>query len=459
MNLQELQNALSTNDSLSIKGGRVRVGPDSLDKTLPAEILAPFYGETGIEIANASAVADSGPDRVVIKGKTFFPLLKEPAEVLAAFEVVGNGEKQTLGVTLRYELPPGWRFLKSFPELPRPFDYASQRYDYASQQSALDKTFALTDCCFYLTTHKHLLEDDRYKLGNGSGVLLEEGLNVVGRWAPSGAAGFVAHVVRGEAGGLVLHGQVIPSPMPLPTLETDEFPWDSSPRIPGIHLVVPLGSGPSFPPGTDAIKFTNLRYQTYSPLSEYWPVDDPSYQPVMAYLGDLVIPAVRDTRLLTVSARVSPGGDDELVFGCQFIDLDFENLIKASEAMAGGQNLRSLLPKEIAKVIGKLGPRSASITFVRPSPTGEYEVACTQLTIGMGKGAEPWKLFGGLIEIEFESARIAVVKPFDSQQRSFVSTFKGTVEFLKVKLDVQLEAPSLYFSARQVGTATFNLKG
>jgi len=481
MKLEELQNALATSNALSIEGGRVRVGPNSLDKTFPARILAPFYEKGGIEFAEAKVQGgDSSPRKVVIMGKASFPSLNDspggPArplldgttEVLATFELTGNQEM--LGVTLRYDLrnlPKPWRFLQSFSELPIRFDYESERYDYESNQSALDSTFALTDCYFYLTTHKHKLKDDSYGQVDDGDVFLEEGLNVIGRWTPSGMLGLIAHLTSGHGRPRVLQGKVIPSSTStLPTLEGEKLPWDVSRRIPGIYLSVPLGSGPSFPPGSKAIQFTELRVESYSPLSKNRLLDSPSYEPAMAYLGDVVIPAVRSTKLLTISARISLGQEDQLVFACQFVECTLDNLLKSVEVITGGGDWYSGLPKPLRDVMGKLGPESASITLTRPSRESSYEVGCTEFTIGTGGKADPWSLFApadapedGLIKISFESVRVAVVKPFGGEQRSILGTIKGTAEFFKVKFDVRVEAPSLYFSAEQVGTTTFSLRG
>src|SRR5689334_3992018 len=99
MRFQDLENALRTNNTLSINNGQVHIGPDLLDKTLPAAALAPFYGAAGIEIVSAVAAAGSGPRKIVVGGKTSFPLLNAPTDVLATFELVGDPE--TLALTLR----------------------------------------------------------------------------------------------------------------------------------------------------------------------------------------------------------------------------------------------------------------------------------------------------------------------------------------------------------------------
>jgi len=467
MNLEALKNALNTPNTLIIKNGQVRIAADSLNKNFPAEVLAPFYGEAGTEITTARAKDESTGKKVVVEGEASLHALTDPAEgtaiphlegrtkVLAILELVGAEE--ILRVTLCYELRGEWNFLSSYAELPVPFDYKWQRYDYASKQSALDRSYTLkTDqnnhnyLC--LTTHEHLLN-----LADYDSVSLKPGLNFVGRCAPAGVFGLFAQPKNGNA--LVLHGQVIPnSTVSLPTLRDDQLPWDALPPIPGIHLQarefeVPFTSG-------SAIRLENLQFATYSPLSESWPLEDPSYGVAMACLGDLVIPAVPATKIL-VSARVSPERGDELAFECEFINCSLDDLLKASKILAGvndEESLDSLMPGEIRKVIGQLGPQSASITLARPSLGAGYEVARTQLTIGMGRSEDTlWKPFGDLIKIGFDSVRIAVDKPF-SNQRSVSATFRGRVEFWGVNFDVKVEAPSLYFSAQQAETTTFNLK-
>jgi len=466
MKLEDLRNALTKQQPLSIRNGEVCIGQESLNEKFPAEILDPFYGALGIEIDNAEP--DRGdPNKLVIEGNASlpslpslkdpiggvaYPLLTAPTEVQATLELAGA--KETLRVTLRYklpELPKLWQFADSFPGLPLPFDYRNQHYDYGSNKSALDATFSLTGRkqYLYLTTHEH-----EHKLEDGGSVILKRGLNFVGRCAPGGMLGLFAHLASSQGDTLLLHGQVVPGSTVLPAFVPDQLPWDASPRSPGIYLEAPLGSGPSFWTGSDAIQFTNLRFQFYSPLSQYWLLNEPTCQPAMAYLGDLVIPAIRETRLLTVSAKVSPGLEDELVFACRFVDFDIENLVKAFKTLNGGKDLESFIPDKIKANIAKLGPQSASITLARPNPRDAYEVACTQLTVGMGEGAKPLELFDGLIKIGFNSARFAVVNPFDNQ-RLMSATLRGGVEFLGVALDIKFEVPNLYFSAEQVGIATF----
>src|SRR5271165_5724639 len=127
MNLEALKNALNTPNTLIIKNGQVRIEADSLDKTFPAEILAPFYGEAGVEIATARAKDESTGKKVVVEGETSFHPLTEPAEgtaiphlegrtkVLAILELVGVEE--ILRVTLCYELRGEWNFLSGYTEL------------------------------------------------------------------------------------------------------------------------------------------------------------------------------------------------------------------------------------------------------------------------------------------------------------------------------------------------------
>ena len=454
MKLEDLRAALAANDVLTLKGGRLTIATHAFDTAMASKLMEPLDAEGGIEIRNAKLRPDDNPDKVVVIGKAFVPLLQPAAsaDVEVSFEL--SGEDHPLGVTLCLRLPPGWQFRRSFPQLPAAFDGAGRPEGDQDRLSALDAVFALTDCDLLLATHEHYRT-----LAGGGQLAVQRGINIVGSWAPAGALGFVTHMVRGEAGGLVLFGQVIPGSTPLAKPKPDELPWDASPPLAGIHLEVPLASGFAFPPDSRAIQFTNLRLRSYTPLNGDWILDHADYAPATAYLGDIVVPAIRDTKIATVLAKVSPGRDDELVFACQFIDIQLDDMLKACEALVGGQDLRSLLPASITDAIGPIGPQSASMTLVRPEPTGDYQVASTQLRIGMGAGAKPWSMFGGLIQVAFESAKFAVVNPFDGKRRAAFSTLKGTVEFLGVKLAVQLETPSLYVSARQIGAARFDLKG
>jgi hypothetical protein len=447
MKLLNLQNALE------IKNGELRLA-GSLDDAFRDRILGPFFGGD-IEIAEVSEGSRSD-EKVVIRGTASFPSalkLTGTTEVLATFELIGEVGKRTLRVTLRYTLKPAWRFLHSFPDLPLSFDAnESGQSDDRNLRSALDASFALTERYFYLTTHDHVHHD---KLEGGTEVplSLERGLNFAGRWTPDGLLGFFAQIT-GKGDKLVLHGPVVLDPFDTPPRRREGlFPRDVRPRIPGFHLEAVVGPEISLLPGSEAIKFTNLRFGTYSPLSQYRSPEDEFYEPEMAYLGDIVIAKIPDSRM-TVSASVSSGLDDELVFACQFVKYDVGTLL---DALTERKNSLSFLPQVLRDAIETVGPESASITLVRHSPEKGYEVASAQFTIGR-PDPKPWPLVEKLLEINFDSVRIAVVKPFDRDAREFFATMAGTVNFLGVELDVRLEVPSLYLSAEQNGAAEVSFK-
>jgi hypothetical protein len=465
MKLEELR------DKLEIKNRQVRLAA-SLHETFRDQILGRFYEGAGIDIADAEAKG-SYSDKVVIEGKTSFPLLKLPdtTKVQATFKLDSEG---TLGVTLRYE-PAGFRFLESFPDLPlisdddsQQFDDDSQQFDYESRQSFLD-TLKLTDCRFYLTSHTHKLKDDPLFEDVSGDVFLDEGLNFVGRWVPGGMLALFEQL-RGAAGGTptVLHGPVILHSAALRPLEDDQFPWDARPRIPGIHLQADLGFEVSLPPDSDAgMKLKKLRFHVYSPLSWPSPPDEPSYGLATAYAGDLLIPSISTKVLATMTAAKRRSADEELVVAGEFKVLTLDNLATALTDLAGRADSFEVLPEDVRDVIGSLGLRSASITLL--SSFGGYEVGCSQFTIGMTQDErKPWSLFGGFIQIGFESLRIAVLRPFDSDERLLVATIRGKAIFLRgeggsatdgVELDVKVEYPGYYLSAVQVGRTTFDLQG
>ena len=448
MTLQELQDALAIATNLTIKGDHVRIG----DKTFPVKSLTAFDVGEGIKIAYGRPVNSDDGSTVVGETPSLFletdlNILKSPAEVRATFKLATN--QKMLDVTLCYEVK-NWRFLDVFPFLPLPFDSEKRRYDYGSGKSIVDATFALRDCYFYLTTYDHSLTKDE-KFANG---FLKEGLTFVGQGAPQGVLGLLAELGDGKNR---LHGRLVTQfKGSRRRLELDQLPWDVEPPIPGIYLKFPLVSEFSVPSGDKAwVKFTDFRFEMYCPLNRYWGFDA-SYQPVMAYLGNLEIGTLK---LLTASASVVSGRDDELVFACTFDKgITLDALLNALTAKPGTDESYSFLPEPLRKVIGPIGPRSASITLAR-SGKG-YEVAAAQFTIGLSDTT--WKPFDhpfeNVIGIGFTSATITVVKPFNGEQRAFYATLQAKATFLGIDLALKLEAPSCYISAEQIGTKTVDLE-
>lgn len=450
MNFQELENSLKTPNTLSMENGQVRIGPDSLDKTLSAELLASFFGAAGIKITSAAAQPGGGPRKIVVKGETSFPLLSAPTEVQATFELVGDPE--TLALTLRYSLPLDWRFVHSFPELPFTADYDSQQYSYDSPETVLD-SLKLQHCCFFWTTYNHELQDD----GLGGKVLLEKGLTVAGRWAPQGMLGLFEQLAKStSASDKILYGPVVLTAAgPLFPLKDGQLPWNAQPRIPGIHLQADLGFELSFPPNSDGgMELKKLLFHIYAPLSFLPLADVPEYSLAMACAGDLFVPSIGKNKLATMSAARSVGSSDQLVIAGAF-DLTLNDLTAALKDLAGGDDSSSVLPEEIRTKIGSLGLKNASITLL--GTDGGYEVATTQFTIAMGDKTEPWKLFDDLIQLKFESLGISVVRPFDADARAVYATLAATTKFAGIELYVEVQYPGFYLSAQQVGETEVDL--
>jgi hypothetical protein len=455
MTFEDLKAAPRANSTLSIKNGQVQIGSDSLDQSLPAEILTPFYGAAGIEIANgiASVIAagDGGPGKIQIEGKTSFPLLDGPVDVLATLELVG--EPKTLAVTFRYAMPPGWRFLDSFPELPLSADYDSEHFSYASEETVLD-SFKLKRSAFYWTTYEHTLQDDDL----GGNVCLEKGLTFAGRWTPGGMLGLFEQLTS-SAGTTdkILFGPVVLNPNgPLIPLEAGQHPWDIRPRVPGIHLQADLGLEVSLPPNSDrGMKLKRLLFQIYSPFAFPPPDRKPAYHVAMAYAGDLFIPSIGKNKLATLTAERSMWASEELVLAGAFPSLTLSNLAAALKDIAGGDDSASVLPPEVSDGVGSFGLRNASITLLE-SDNG-YEVASTRFTIGMAPDAKPWSLFEGLIQLKFESLQIAVVRPFDADARMVLATIAATMKLVGIELYAEVQYPGYDFSARQIGTTTVDL--
>jgi hypothetical protein len=452
MKFEEFKGVLETSDTISIKNGHIHLGSNSLDVKLPAERLTPFYGVEGIAITSVAAVAGSGPRKIVCRGRTSFPLLSKPTEVLATFELAGDAE--TLALTLRYTLPPEWKFDDSFPDLPFLYEYDSRAFDDDrddDEETVLD-SFRLKRSCFYWTTYEHTLRDDDL----GGNVTLKEGLTFAGCWIPEGMLGLLEKL-RGSAsaGEKILYGPVILNAMGrLSHLKDDRLPWDTRPLIPGIHLQADLGFGVSLPPSSDGgMNLKSLFFRVYTPLSLFPEDGQPEYNIAMAFTGDLFIPGISKDKLATMHAARRGGSNEQLIIAGSFEGLTLENLTGTLKDLAGSDDSLSVLPEGVRDGIGSLALTDASITLSK-ADTG-YEVTVTQFTIGMAAGT--WPLFDGLIELGFKSLAIAVVKPFTADDRAVFATISGTMKFLGIELFAEVQYPSYYLSARQVGTTTVDL--
>ena len=75
----------------------------------------------------------------------------------------------------------------------------------------------------------------------------------------------------------------------------------------------------------------------------------------------------------------------------------------------------------------------------------------------MAADAKPWSLFEGLIQLKFESLAIAVVKPFNADERAVLATIAATTKFVGIELYVEVQYPGFYLSANQVGTTKVDL--
>jgi hypothetical protein len=430
-------------DRLKITGGQVRIEADSLDDAFRAQVLTPFYPSKSIEIRGAHLGEGASDHKVVIRGNALCPLLPadKVTDVMASFEL----KEEELTATLRYALPPNWKFSDSFPDLP---------LDLQGEKAVLDDLL-LTDSYFYLTSRAHTHKDDRID------AQLQSGLNFIGRWKPDGVLALLKDLLasgdKRPAGEpiLLLQGPIVlPSAEGPPSLASDQFPWDSTRSFPGVYLQANLGFELNLPPQDGKIKFTNLRVQIYTPTSWSQLYREPSCGTVMAYLGDIIIPSIRAEKLATLTGRIWLDSDDQLVLACKFNQITLQHLSTALANMTGITDLLSVIPADVGKVIGGLGPRSASIHLIRAD--GKYRVACTDFTIGIEPGSEPWAPFDWL-KVQFESLRIAVANPFDEEQRSTFATIKGQTKVFGVGLSVAAEVPGFFISAEQIGDKKVDL--
>lgn len=449
-------------DTLTIAGGKLRLGQVLLDESYPSEAFVPLHGDAGIEIREPQL--EIAADRVIIKGTTSLPILEHPAagaanplvegsiEVVATFHLPDPEVPQTLGIGLRYRLPVSWRFSDSFPDL--------EVLEGEDSQAVNLDDFKLSDCFLHLRTHAGKSTQD-----DGGEVSLDQGLSFVGLWNPEGLLGLLEQTRK----AVLLHGPVILSAeAPLgPPLGAQGL-WDARHRIPGIHLQADLAAEVSFPPNAEqALRVTKLGLRIFTPLVWRPLFDVADHGASMAYVGSLVLPGPDASPLANITAATWSGAEDQIVITGSFDGQTRDRLMAAIGRLAGGDDATQVLPPRGAEFAGGFGLKSVSLVLVR-QPGGGYEVESTSLTLGMdGVGADWAPLgspFSDLIRIAFESAEVAVVKPFNRDQRAVLAMVRGSTQFLGsgpgqgLKLNVTVDYPGFRVTASQQGTTKVSLK-
>jgi hypothetical protein len=257
---------------LEIKNRSVAISGNNLTPNI-ASLFSRCHGGQPIEIKNAEPGPGDGENNtVVIKGRADFLNVPDLAVEAKAF-VDGDENVQ---ISLKYTLPSNWKFSRSFSSLPPVVDW---RPDSGKTTTIPLDELNLSEAAFVLVS------DQADSAFNG-------GINVVGQMKPDGIVGIIRSIFDQE-GDITVYGTVH---MPGPTdasspIEHFKYPWDFKSPVAGILLRGDLGL--TKPLSIGPITLGNVFLRMYSPLSTDWFEHNPTYQPVIAYTGNLSLPSAR----------------------------------------------------------------------------------------------------------------------------------------------------------------------
>jgi hypothetical protein len=415
MNFSDLQSALA------IKNGQVTIAQGLLTPNIDAMLGSCYLGQS-IVISGAKPGPGSGANgTVLIQGlSSFLNILDLP--VVASFLIDQDGNAQAM---IKYTLlddlpgPNDWRFSKSFPNMPQVVDW-NQTYENPL-------TLPLDGLSLFNSFYVVVSGDRQEPVFN---VALKTGINFVGNLHPTGILGMVESLFGGTAPLKLIGTIVIPGPtattFPMAPLQ---FPWTVTGIVPGILLQADLGLSTSF----GKMTFGETALRIYSPTSTTWLDANPSWQPVLAYLGKLAIPSA--SLSVDLTAPIAIGADDLLLFG-HFEGFTLGNLASLAD-FSGPDNLIAQMPDQIKSAgdaLGKLELTQASIEVTLDLSTRRFGVSYVSATVGMP--ALNWSVWQDHFKVDSILTRFAVSSPFDSKQRSVEVSLFGSIEIEGVPVNV-----------------------
>ena len=428
----------TSGDTLTLDAGELTDAFDSLIRACNGN--NPFV----IRNVNVEAADDA---YVALSGNADYKNVARAPVVLEA-KVMGGDEVQ---VTLRFQLVEdgprranSWTFSHSFPKLPLVMNYStqapvSQAPDaepvnvWSGQKPYLD-ALGPRNAWFVLTTHDH--QDAQFD------VPMRQGLNFVGHIRPAGQLGVLEYAFS-ETTLLTLYG-TIREPRAterVRALMVGEGAW-SQPDLPGIHLQAKLDVGFQF---GKALSLQDCYLRIYSPTSQAWLSDNPTYAPTQGYTGLLTIPSAEITVKLT---GVLKWGANQLGLKASCSGVTLGKLAGLVD-IAGSKGLQSKLPKSLNQALDTL--EALELMYVGISlqlGNGLPQIDNVELEVGFPN--LQWELWDDHFVLDALSCRIDVSNPFASPlaqnpslpasaagKPQFHFVLNGRVEIEGVQLQVQ----------------------
>jgi hypothetical protein len=418
---------------LPLTDGVLTLSKTSASGDVLADVLSRTTGGAPILVRNASR-STSGSSVTVTGIADYMNAANVPVIVVAQENADG-----TIDLTARFTLiegappVPGWRFSRSFPNLPK-FATGQRVDESAGNQNPLPNTLdllMLADAAFVISTRK--------SIDAVTGAPLIPGLNFVARQTPTGLFGLLETLIS-QGTPLVLHGPIVvakPAETTPPAAPPGlvRYPWQQPTTPPGILLRADL---PLDLTVGSALRLGNACARLYCPTDAAWAEANPSYPPYLAGTVALTIPSA-DITVEVVALGL--GNPRRLSLAAMVEGVSFGKLTDLID-LAGGNDLASFLPDDLRAAADVLD--GVSLEAVMLDLDATWRVTSTGVAVGL-RDLNTEVLPG--FTLDRLTAHFSMSDPF-GPRRAVVATIGGHVEFIGVPLDVSVELPDVHAAAR-----------
>ncbi len=374
---------------------------------------------TPVRIIDAATGPDNGGDTVQIIGHA--AMFRNVADIPICATFVLDPATGDVTVALRFELigdGRSWKFSDSYPDLPVTFDFTTALD--APQTSPLDD-LPFDAGWFYALTDDTAITVDLG--GRTDSVALKAGLGFAGIVQLHGILLAIETLIS-PATRYAIGGNIVPEAVnALPLRDAvNNFPWKEMAAPPGITLAANLHFDIDL---SDKLTFGKTSFSVYSPLTTAWYMANPSYEPFMAFGGELDIPSAN--LQIALSSKVLKGVS-QLVITEEFAGFTLDSLADLTD-LAGTSALSSLLPPEIEDKLHEIGRLQLIDAAVSLSCTATgIGIDYVYLTVGIPKAG--WSVLDGTFALDSIAAEFHVSAPLTKPQAAAsvhaVLDIKGT---------------------------------
>lgn len=415
-----IENGVLTNDEVTIAG-------DTLTSNLD-ELIEYCYDNQPIVIRSAEYVSeDPVSKRVTIRGQSNF-LNVPQLETEVRFSIDAQGQVQLL---LKYTLieseprPNGWKFSKSFPNLPQVADHNEPTdFNRATQEVTQTMMVPLDGIIFYNSYFVVVsINEEAYDFFENK-VDLNKGINFVSHLRPEGFLAIIETLFNHTA-ELTVSG-TIRKPLPTETpqqlalqypssLESLRYPWDIKNDfpygVPGILLQVELGI--DYTIVDDKIQFSGDKLYLYTPLDNDWllPNTNPNFVPTQAYTGSIELNGTGIKMDMVSPIQI---GVDALALIGFFEGLSLNNLSQLVGLTGSDQDPLSQLPPEIQDAGDQLDELALINARVEVDYTDQKNINVSYTSFTVGMPDLKWEIWDDHFEIDQIGCSFDIYYPFST---------------------------------------------